>query len=56
MSAVRTHTSTPESPWQRLRAVVAGIGLAVWVGAIAATIIGFGGAYLVVTLTGMLKR
>ena len=56
MQPVRTHVDGPESPWRRLRAAAAGFGLAVWVGAIAATVVGFGGAYLVVTLTGMLKR
>lgn len=56
MTAVRTHVQAPDPAWRRLRSVVAGFGLAVWVGAIAATVVGFGGAWLVVTLTGMLKR
>jgi hypothetical protein len=37
-------------------AVVAGGGLALWVAAIAATLIAFGLAALVVTLTNMLKQ
>lgn len=56
LDEVRTHVEPPEPAWRRVRAVLAGFGLAVWVGAIAATLVGFGGAYLVVTLTGMLKR
>jgi len=45
------------TPWyRRLWALVAGSALALWVGAATATIIGFGGAYLVITLTRMLKR
>ena len=42
--------------WQRLWSVVAGSVLAVWVGAVVATVIGFGTAYLVITLTNMLKK
>ncbi len=42
--------------WRRLWSVVAGSILAVWVGAVVATIIGFGTAALVITLTNMLKR
>jgi hypothetical protein len=45
------------TPWyRRVWALVAGSALAIWVGAAAATIVGFGGAYLVITLTHMLKR
>ena len=45
------------TPWyRRVWALVAGSALAVWVGAATATIVGFGGAYLVITLTRMLKR
>ena len=44
-------------PWlKKLWSAVAGFGLAVWVGAAAATVIAFGTAYLVVTLTNMLKK
>jgi len=42
--------------WRRLWSIVASSILAVWVGAVAATIIGFGTAALVITLTNMLKR
>jgi len=42
--------------WRRLWSVVAGTVLAVWVGAVLATIIGIGTAALVITLTNMLKR
>jgi len=41
---------------KRLWSIVAGFGLAIWVGAAAAAVIGFGTAYLVITLTNMLKR
>lgn len=46
----------PPSALRRLWAVVAGTGLAIWVGAIFATVFGFGVAFLVITLTSMLKR
>ena len=42
--------------WRRLRAVVASSVLAVWIAAIAATAIAFGAAWLVITLTDMLKK
>lgn len=42
--------------WRRLWSVVASSVLAVWVGALVATIIGFGTAWAVITLTDMLKR
>jgi hypothetical protein len=42
--------------WRRLWSIVAGSVLAVWVGAVLATIIGIGTAALVITLTNMLKR
>lgn len=42
--------------YRRLWAVMAGSVLAVWTGAILATAIGFGVAWVVITLTGMLKR
>jgi hypothetical protein len=42
--------------WRRLWSLVASSVLAVWVGAIVATIVGFGTAMLVITLTNMLKR
>ncbi len=46
----------PASMLRRVWAALAGTGLAIWVGAIAATILGFGVAFLVITLTSMLKR
>jgi hypothetical protein len=46
----------PPSPLRRLWAAAAGTGLAIWVGAIVATVFGFGVAFLVITLTSMLKR
>jgi hypothetical protein len=42
--------------WRRVWAVVASGGLALWVGAVAATVIAFGAAWIVVTLTDMLKQ
>lgn len=42
--------------WRRLWAIFASSVLAVWIGAVVATIIGFGTAALVITLTNMLKR
>ena len=47
----------PPTSWlRRLWSVAAGSALAIWIGAALATIIGFGMAILVVTLTEMLKR
>lgn len=46
----------PPSMPRRVWAALAGTGLAIWVGAIAATVLGFGVAFLVITLTSMLKR
>lgn len=42
--------------WRRLWSVVASAVLAVWVGAILATVIGFGTAWIVITLTDLLKK
>lgn len=42
--------------WRRVWAVVASGGLALWVAAITATVIAFGSAWIVVTLTDMLKQ
>lgn len=42
--------------WKRLWSVVAGSVLAVWVGAILATALGFGIAWVIITLTSMLKK
>ncbi|MGB8859340.1 MAG: hypothetical protein WCC60_08790 [Ilumatobacteraceae bacterium] len=50
-------TLARRSPWwRRLWSLLASSVLAVWVGAVMATIIGFGTAWLVITLTDMLKR
>ncbi len=46
----------PPSGLRRLRSAGAGLGLAVWIGAIIATFVGFGISWLVITLTDMLKR
>lgn len=42
--------------WRRLWAGVASGGLALWVAAVTATVIAFGSAWLVITLTDMLKQ
>jgi hypothetical protein len=42
--------------WRRVWSVVGGSGLALLVGAVAATVIAFGGAWIVITLTDMLKK
>lgn len=45
------------TPWlKKLWSALAGFGLAVWIGAAMATIIGIGFAWLVITLSGMLRR
>ena len=41
---------------KRAWAAIAGLGLAVVIGAVAATITAFGSAYVVITLTDMLKH
>jgi hypothetical protein len=46
----------PTTWWQRARAVAGGTGLAIWMGAIAATVIGFAAAFVVISLTSMLRR
>jgi hypothetical protein len=42
--------------WKRVWAVVASSALALWVAAIAATALAFGTAWIVITLTDMLKQ
>ena len=42
--------------WKRVWSVVASGGLALWVGAVAATVIAFGAAWIVITLSDMLKQ
>ncbi|MEI8240819.1 MAG: hypothetical protein WCI22_15505 [Actinomycetota bacterium] len=46
----------PVSPLRRIGAAAAGGALAIWMGAVIATLLGFGVAYGVITLTHMLKR
>jgi hypothetical protein len=46
----------PTPVLRRIGAVAAGGALAVWIGAVIATVVGFGVAYGVITLTHMLKR
>jgi hypothetical protein len=42
--------------WRRLWAVVAGSTLALIAGAVAATVVGFGASWVVITLSRMLKK
>ncbi|HQZ33760.1 MAG TPA: hypothetical protein PK020_05000 [Ilumatobacteraceae bacterium] len=42
--------------WRRLWSIAASSVLAVWIGAVVATVIGFGTAALIITLTNMLKQ
>jgi len=42
--------------WRRLLAVFAGSTMAVVTGVVAATVIGFGASWLVITVSHMLKR
>ena len=53
---MQTPLDTPPSVFRRVWSVFASGVLAVWVGAVLATVIGFGIAYFVITLTHMLKR
>ncbi len=46
----------PASVWRRVWALMAGSVIAVVTGAVAATVLGFGFAYVVVTLSTMLKK
>jgi hypothetical protein len=46
----------PTPVLRRIGAAAAGGALAVWIGAVVATVLGFGVAYGVITLTHMLKR
>lgn len=46
----------PTPLWRRVWAVVVSGGLALWVAAVAATAIAFGTAWIVITLTDMLKQ
>ncbi len=42
--------------WRRLWAVIAGSTMALVTGAVAATLIGFGASWIVITLSHMLKK
>jgi hypothetical protein len=53
---VRTPIDQPVPVLKRVWSVLAGGVLAVWAGAVLATVLGFGVAYAVITLTHMLKR
>lgn len=46
----------PTLLWRRVWAVIASGGLALWVAAVTATAIAFGAAWIVITLTDMLKK
>ncbi|MDO8362260.1 MAG: hypothetical protein Q7V88_05145 [Actinomycetota bacterium] len=56
LAEVRAPKAQPTRWWQRLWALVASSVLALWVGAVVATVVGFGAAWAVITLTDMLKR
>lgn len=56
LTEVEAPIVAPPSGLRRLRSAAAGVGLAVWIGAIIATFVGFGVSWLVITLTDMLKR
>ncbi|MEI8240583.1 MAG: hypothetical protein WCI22_14305 [Actinomycetota bacterium] len=51
-----TPIGAPTHWYRRLWALVASTALMFWVAVALATVIGFGGAWLVITLTRMLKR
>lgn len=51
-----TQFERPTRWYRRVWSVVAGSVLGVWLGAVVATILGFGVAFAVITLTHMLKR
>lgn len=46
----------PTPWWHRARSVAGGTGLAMWMGAVLATVLGFGAAFIVISLTSMLRR
>jgi hypothetical protein len=47
----------PRTPlWRRVWAIVAGSAMALVTGAVAATLIGFGASWIVITLSHMLKK
>jgi hypothetical protein len=56
VTTVQTPIAQRTPVLKRVWAVVASSALAIWVGAVVATAIGFGVAFAVITLTHMLKR
>ena len=56
MEDVHAPLYRPASIWRRVWSVTAGGAIAVVTGAVLATLLGFGIAYAVVTLTNMLKK
>lgn len=48
--------NVPTPVWRRVWAAVSGTVLAIWIGAVVATVLGFGVAFSIITLTRMLKR
>jgi len=56
VAEVHTPLERP-TPWlKKVWSALAGFGLAIWIGAAMATIIGVGFAWLVITLSGMLRK
>jgi purine-cytosine permease-like protein len=53
---VQTPIHAPTPVLRRVWSLVAGSVLAMWVGAVLATVLGFGIAWAVITLTQMLKQ
>jgi hypothetical protein len=56
VTTVQTPIHAPTPVLRRVWSVVAGSVLAMWVGAVLATVLGFGIAWAVITLTQMLKQ
>jgi len=53
---IKAPLAEPTPLWRRVWSVVASGWLALWVAAITATVIAFGMAWIVITLTDMLKK
>lgn len=53
---MQTPLARRAGPWKRVWAVGASGALAVWLGAVVATVLGFGLAWAVITFTHMLKK
>ena len=56
LTEVAAPIDRPTHVLRRVWSVVASGALAIWIGAVAATVVGFGVAYAVITLSHMLKR